>query len=157
MPQNLARKKGTPMIAIIKRAFWFLVWCVIRAYAEFRPQRTIILDGKRYMVRYFLTSTPEGDATGTPGTYLHHIRCADVDRRVHNHPWEWANTRILRGGYVERREWPGERISGFIFSRKPGDRAALTPNVYHRITYVEPNTWTLFRAGPKHGRGWGFK
>lgn len=140
---------------MIARAFWFLVWLVVRAYAEFRPQRTIYLDGKKYMTRFFLTSTPQGDETGTPGWYLHCLHAHDADRRVHNHPWEYASTRVLRGGYLERRQYSdGARL---MFVRIAGDRSTFPPEVFHRITWVDKNTWTLFHAGPKHGRGWGFR
>jgi hypothetical protein len=139
----------------VTRAFWFLVWCVVRAYAAFRPQRTIFLNGQRYMTRYFLTSTPKGDETGTPGLYLHRLWIPDADRRTHNHPWEHATTRILRGGYVERRTY--DDGAALIFRRVAGDRASLPPGVFHRVASVEPETWTLFRAHAKHGRGWGFR
>jgi hypothetical protein len=137
------------------RCFWFLVWLVVRSYAEFRPQRTIYLDGRKYMTRYFLTSSPVGDETGTPGRYLQRLHMPDADRRLHNHPWESAETRVLRGGYLERREYDDGKALTFV--RRTGDRASLPPGMFHRIFAVADNTWTLFHAGTKHGRSWGFR
>ena len=91
-----------------------------------------------------------------PGLYLHEIHSADSDARgLHNHPWSRGDTRVLRGEYIERRQYDdGARLT---FIRRAGSRATLPPEVFHRITSVKPNTWTLFRAFQKHGRGWGFR
>lgn len=135
-------------------ALW-LLWAVLRAYAIVRPKRVIgahTLGPQPFplFTRWFLTSRPKGDATGTPGAYLHHLQRADADRREHNHPWTHGTTLVLRGGYCETRD-------GIRRYRLPGDRAGFSPTTYHRIVDVLPNTWTLFVAGPKHGRGWGFR
>ena len=139
---------------VIARAFWYAVWLVLRAYAFTRPSVTIFLGG-RYLRRWFLTCTPEQDASGTPGRYLHEWHSPDPDRRLHNHPWEWAYTRVLRGGYTEARsDWDKPAR---IRVRRVGDRVAFGPSTRHRVAAIAPNTWTLFHAGPKHGRGWGPK
>lgn len=142
------------------RAFWFLVWCVLRAYAVTRPRVTILAnDGTTIVRRWFLTSRPVGDATGTPGWYLHHIVSPDPDPDPHNHPWEIATTRVLRGAYLEERSnviaprW----VNHVHRLRSVGDPVpAFKRSIFHRVTHVRPNTWTLFHAGQKHGRGWGF-
>lgn len=129
-----------------------LLWFVLRAYAALRPYRAITYPGTSDILfeRWFLTSRPKGASTGTPGWYLHRYRRPDYERREHNHPWSDAHTRVLRGGYVETRD-------GHRRVRLPGDRAGFSPAVFHRIVAVLPGTWTLFYAGPKHGRGWGFR
>ena len=148
----------------MKRSLWFLMWCVLRVYAFTRPKAVIKLDGEPYITRWFLTSRPDLGETGPPGWYLQRIHRPDADRRMHNHPWRWASSRILRGGYVEAREvrrLAFDTSSYHTLRHKPGSRVVLyshaSVNDYHRIQHVEPNTWTLFHAGPKHGEGWGFK
>ena len=87
--------------------------------------------------------------------FVHRIYAPDQDRDLHNHPWPFAFAIILRGGYEER--WVGED-SGYRRRRyfyKPFSINLLTPDCYHRIEKVEPNTWTLFVAGPR-SRRWGF-
>ena len=96
-------------------------------------------DGSLYLRRIYLTRN----------VYLHHIAQADDDRALHNHPWEYATTRILTGGYLE------QRTPRFPAWRAPGDVVRLTRNTYHRIALVKPRTWTLFVAGPRVA-SWGF-
>jgi hypothetical protein len=140
---------------MITRAFWYLVWLVVRAYAFTRPKTIIYIDGLAYKTRYFLTSRPVGDETGPPGWYLHHYHRPDADRRLHNHPWTRATTRILRGGYSEIRGYDdGAR---YIFTKRAGDTGEIFERTFHRVASLHGDTWTLFHAGPKHGRGWGFK
>lgn len=142
-------------------AIGWLLWLVLRAYALARPLRVIGVDAagnsrlgpqpNPLFLRWFLTTKPtRPDETGTPGWYLHNYRREDHDRREHTHPWTTAHTLILRGGYIETRD-------GIRRVRLPGDRAVITERESHRIVSVLPNTWTLFYAGPKHGRGWGFR
>lgn len=131
-------------------AVGFSLWVVLRLLATTRPMITARgPDGTPIFHRWFLTSRPFGGSTGTPGWYLHHLTAPDYDPEEHNHPWERAETRVLRGGYTESR-------SGIRRARLPGDCAGFSGSTFHRITSVLPNTWTLFYAGPKHGRGWGF-
>lgn len=84
---------------------------------------------------------------------LHWIHSKDQDRDMHNHPWGEARTRILTGGYVEQRLVDGMAVN---FLREPGSVAEIGMDTFHRITYVEPRTWTLFRAGPRV-QTWGFR
>jgi hypothetical protein len=135
----------------MKRLICFLVWRLVRAYAATRPCVTIYLNGAPYLTRWFLTCRPESGKTGTPGWYLHHIHVSDVDRRPHNHPWEWARSWILRGWYLEERG-----LSAFRVAWHTGDRNTLHGDSVHRIAAVSRGgVWTLFHSGPKHGRGWG--
>lgn len=132
------------------RALFFLAWLVFRVYAAFRPVARITDGaGTLLITRWFLTSRPGADgSTGTPGWYLHRIENPDTATEEHTHPWR-GDLWVLRGRYVEFRR-------GRSCARRAGTRATLLPNESHRIVFVEPGTWTLFRAGPKHGRGWGF-
>ncbi len=130
-------------------AVGWLVWAVLRAYVfVFRRPSAQIARGT--ITRWFLTSTPAGDETGPPGWYLHRINAPDYTTEEHNHPWAYAKTWILRGGYCELR-------SAAPYWRNAGSTAELRPDDFHVNVIVRPNTWTLFYAGPKSGLGWGFR
>lgn len=84
--------------------------------------------------------------------YLHHFHRSDVDRELHNHPWEWAVSLILVGGYTEeRRVGDGVRVKLFL----PGELNRIGQNDFHRVDLVEDDAWSLFLVGPKVS-GWGF-
>lgn len=108
---------------------WRLPGCVLDLINE---------DGSLYLKRIYLT----------PSRYLHHPAQADQDRHPHNHPWIWARSRILTGGYLEQRRF-------WLSWRGPGDVVELDSTTYHRIAFVKPNTWTLFTHGPRCA-SWGF-
>ena len=147
---------------MIARAFWFLVWAALRAWAVFCPKDVITLSGDRYMTRYYLRGSPGGAG---PSLRLQHIHRPDAMREFHDHPWFEAQSRILRGWYVERRfrEYGRGRSSPpHTFTRNTGARSTLLnlPGARdrHRITAVAPDgAWTLFRTSERHGRGWGFQ
>jgi hypothetical protein len=88
-----------------------------------------------------------------PSVRIHHIRRADSDRHLHDHPWN-ARTIVLRG---TKRSGPPAIATGR--ARCTG-AAAATPAAlfrqFHRISYVPPEgVWTLFITWPKKGT-WGF-
>lgn len=82
---------------------------------------------------------------------VHHIKRADQDRHLHDHPWN-ARTVILLGEYTEVRE------DGQTYRRVKGDTATLHHNEYHRIVHVDPQwgAMTLFITYRYRGT-WGFK
>ncbi|WP_122448727.1 hypothetical protein [Pseudomonas viridiflava] len=89
---------------------------------------------------------------------IHHIKRADADRDLHDHPWN-ARTIILRGNYTEQRliehSDPAALATEYI-TRMPGDTAQLSFGEYHRIDEVsEDGVHTLFISGPYQGT-WGF-
>ncbi len=143
---------------MIARALGFLVWLLVYAYARLarRPHTVIRIGGRPYITRWFLTATPAAGSTLTEGWHLHRIHVGDGDRRLHNHPTEWARAWVLRGGYKEQWNF-GDGAAYCSYLYEPGAKIEIPPEVYHRIAWVRPNTWTLFHAGPKHGRGWGFR
>lgn len=112
--------------------------------------------------------------------FLHQIHRPDKDRHLHNHPWPWASGIILTGGYDEVRTsglngspeyfryrslwWNLRNVLETFWLKGPKEfwtwrgypRAShLYENTYHRILTVEPNTFTLFLAGPR-SKDWGF-
>lgn len=114
-----------------------------------------------YMYRYWLFNPYPHSAAAVPGAAkrgrwqfpisirLHHIMRHDMDRDLHDHPWN-ARTIILRGGYTE------DRIGEREIVRMAGDTAKLAYGEYHRITRVTPDgAWTMFITGKYRGT-WGF-
>lgn len=100
------------------------------------------VDGSLYLRRIYLL----------PFMYLHLIAQADDDRHLHNHPWVWARSLILRGGYLEN--FHDQPRTGWTW-RTRGSWVKLGSSLYHRIALVEPGTWTLFVSGPRT-QSWGF-
>lgn len=86
--------------------------------------------------------------------FLHHFRMSDPDRGWHNHPWEWCESRLLWGCYLQECFLPRWRERWRRKFRR-GEWNYLHGQ-YHKITLLERPVWTLFRAGAKHGKGWGF-
>lgn len=148
----------------------------------------------KYLSRYYLFGRPhmaDGsdpfDAHGDPkdgiqwsklpfGIYLHRFHRSDEDRELHNHPWRWAVSLILSGGYVEERKANMPKGWPLVFQRTrkrvfvPGDINRITSNDFHRVELLDScqvhaadgscevgfeHTWTLFVVGPKF-QGWGF-
>jgi hypothetical protein len=163
---------------------------VLRCYVwVFRMPSAVFRDeaGSPYMTRYFLTRSTAREylstgKSGAPGPYLHHFHRGDYDRRLHNHPWEYAWSWILSGGYVEERIRPTPAAlfywqeQGFV-SRVPlfeaylaGSVNRIRENDFHRVSLASDHgplpglfgwlacrqTWTLFYSGPKTGNRWGF-
>lgn len=135
------------------------------------------VDGtQRYMGRWWLFNPyPHGsDGDGRrfawlPSVRIHHICQADVDRHLHDHPWN-ARTIILSGWYTEERPWDSlpesetAKADGIaltnefraVFHRTSGYTGRLLYGQYHRISSVSPGgVWTLFLVGRKRGT-WGF-
>lgn len=93
---------------------------------------------------------------------LHHIATPDLDRHLHDHPADFFSL-VLSGGYVEDRpETPdpcfdddgAERIRTVV--RGPGSFALRRASDRHKISFVAPDTYTLFIffGGKRHW--WGF-
>lgn len=106
-----------------------------------------------------------------PSVRLHHIKRADQDRHLHDHPWN-ARTIVLRNWYKEERPTAacstrdlilyncdrlfrhGMEIS--VLARGAGYTGRLLYGQYHRISEVSPGgVWTLFITWRYRGT-WGF-
>lgn len=141
-------------------------------------------DDPSYMARYWLfnpypVSSQDRKRWQFPiSIRLHHIKRADADRHMHDHPWN-ARTIILKGWYGEKRMVDDESVQrGHIsakiateaagarwllgdyatehFTRAPGDTATLRVGQYHTITDVPVDgVWTMFISGPWRA-DWGF-
>lgn len=120
--------------------------------------------GSTYMERYWFFNSYEQTArdkpkvSWLPSIRIHHIKRPDLDRNMHDHPWD-ARTVILRGWYVEEREakCPGCGREVDTFIRNRGDTAKIGFGEFHNITHVSPGgVWTMFIMSKYRGV-WGFK
>jgi hypothetical protein len=151
-----------------------------------RAQRTpyfhiMSADGSnRYMGRWWLFNpygrTDDGEQGPArykwlPSVRVHHIMRPDLDRHLHDHPWN-ARTIILRGWYSEERptgkcttEDLMQYCSGTkvrhgvelsLIERSAGYTGRLLFGQYHRIARVpDEGVWTIFITWKKRGT-WGF-
>lgn len=107
--------------------------------------------------------------------YIHHMRCDDDDRALHDHMYHNCSI-VLRGTYGEvthgrktmrwfrkhKKEFAGlpQAQSSFglptiKLSREAGSIVFRRPGTPHRLTVEKGPVWTLFITGPRV-RQWGF-
>lgn len=107
----------------------------------------------KYLERFYLISDrpAESDEEAAPreryfNLFLHHFLRSDDDGALHSHPWSWAVSLVLVGGYREER-----RVGDSVVSRivKPWSLNFLRGSDYHRVDLLEEDAWTLFLVGPK--------
>lgn len=82
------------------------------------------------------------------------------DPRPHNHPWEWIDCKVLRGGYTAVEYLPdgnGGYTETTIILRAGDPEHRVDYNTHHQIVEVEPGSITLMSFGPivGDGRQWG--
>lgn len=108
-------------------------------------------DGQPYITRTLL---PRADGSRV---ILHRIHREDFDEHPHNHPWKRATFTVLAGGYDEERLVNLDYPKGAMVKRtlRPGDVNQLDDKTFHRISRVEPGTWTLGVLGER-AQSWGF-
>ena len=82
---------------------------------------------------------------------LHRFHRSDDDLELHNHPWRWAVSLVLAGGYREERRDGNEVIRRWVL---PGDLNVIRHDTFHRVDLLEDDAWTLFLTGPKTS-SWG--
>jgi hypothetical protein len=116
------------------------------------PARATIAgdDGRPKLHRRYLVGTGK-----TFGVFLHHFVGSDGPTELHDHPWRWAVSLVLWGGYLEER-----RLTASARSTRrwlgPGRLNLLRPGTFHRVELRAGRpAWTLFVHGPKVRR-WGF-
>lgn len=111
-------------------------------------------DGSLYMQRWQLVRL------GRWNLRLHDIRTADLDRHLHDHPWNFLSL-VLAGGYIELRPvatdpcFVGDTERVIARHRLPGSVAFRRATDRHRIAHVRPGTVTLILTWPKV-HWWGF-
>ena len=122
----------------------------------YRKGHLLHADGSLYMGRWTLFETRWLSAR------LHHIATPDLDRHLHDHPWNFLSI-VLAGGYVEERPWTIEpcfwsdsdseiKIASY---RSPGSVALRRATDRHLISFVQSDTWSLFIYG-RVRQWWGF-
>lgn len=108
--------------------------------------------GEPYLERYHLLRLPGGG-----GVYLHRFVASDPDRGLHDHPWPWALSWVLAGGYRELLLAPagaGERVVERPV--RPGRFNRIGGGDFHRVILPEGGeAWTLFMHAGKC-KDWGF-
>lgn len=125
----------------------FLTWLT-----DYMPAKFILIDGKPYIDRFFVI--------GWRGYnfYLHQFFSGDGQRDLHNHPWPFSFSIILRGSYIETflAKWFASPHAVIKTNTRIVKRFnVITGNRFHNIDQVAPNTWTLFFVTPKT-QHWGF-
>lgn len=109
-------------------------------------------DGSLYMERF--------EIFGIRNARLQHIVREDRDRHLHDHPWPFVS-KVLSGAYREERplyETPhfiGDVETTYPTYRATGSWAFRRAHDRHKISHVEPDTWTLFITG-RYCNKWGF-
>lgn len=126
------------------------------------PLLKILVGGEDYLDRYYVagpkpsTGFPPGMKLRLPWLpwtiYLHKFYRGDLDRALHNHPWN-AVSLILVGGYREE-YLDGETVRSRTL--KPGQVNVIRTTRFHRVDLLGSGpTWTLVIHGPRVQK-WGF-
>jgi len=124
--------------------------------------RDIRVEDELYLRRFYITprrKDPYGNSTGRYlgfGVYLHYFYVGDEDRQLHNHPWKYALSYILTGGYMEERR---NNNSYAVETRdvKTGTFNFISADDFHRVIKKPggKHVWTLFFTGFRN-QDWGF-
>jgi len=127
---------------------------ICRFVAARVPRRVFDRNGETPPItRYFLYGKSKSSPDEQFRVTMHEHHRGDPSGELHNHPWAWAWSLILAGGYDE------ERIVGpGIVTRRyvAGDVNRLDQSDRHRISDVAPGTWSLFVTGPRVRDAWTF-
>jgi hypothetical protein len=111
--------------------------------------------GTLYLERYRVIGAMNGRHRWFPFTvYLHRFHRPDLDRALHNHPWPWAFSLVLAGGYDELRPGLADWWHS-VRTLKAGSVNWLRGYTFHRVAELHGETWTLFVVGRKV-QAWGY-
>ncbi|OHD22132.1 MAG: hypothetical protein A2Y38_10290 [Spirochaetes bacterium GWB1_59_5] len=108
--------------------------------------RIIMRTDDPYLSRWWVLRTP------IVKVYVHKFHRSDWDEDLHNHPWAWALSLILKAGYCEERRLGNQVISRLV---KPGNINLIRHSTFHRVDLLQKDCWSLFIAGPRK-QDWGF-
>lgn len=93
-------------------------------------------NGVLYLERFRIFGWTPGSSRRYPfSIYLHRFHLQDLDDVLHSHPWKWAISLVLAGGYTELRQ------DGEVRRLGAGSLNWLNGESFHRITKVE---WRRF-------------
>lgn len=127
----------------------------LEALGALLPSYSIRNHGNEYLRIHYLLGEPPAWADASwlgwmPFTiYLHHFERGDLDDEFHTHPWTWARSLILTGGYIEEIM----RSAGDTAWRlsRAGSVNRIDFRTVHRIDGLLGDTWTLFVCGGRGG------
>jgi hypothetical protein len=100
-------------------------------------------DGRLKLRRFYLIGS--GD---TLGLMLHQFVADEDQETLHDHPWRWGISVMLRGGYFEERlDDDGTRRTRWV---APGHLNVVRGDRFHRVSLRAARpAWTLFFHGPR--------
>lgn len=116
------------------------------------PCKIVRVNGRPHFERYYI-----GQLCGWT-FHLHRFLARDGDRGQHDHPWSVAVGIPLTGWYRQLVvQWLDPLLGPKLKEQRIGwlRPNILTARTVHQITYVAPNTWTLFAHRP-HCKEWAF-
>ena len=87
--------------------------------------------------------------------YLHRFGRDDDDRALHDHPWLFNCSIVLRGMLAEITPHPSPKWGQIRRGLSAGDWRFRWGRSPHRLELRSPHAWTLFITGPRI-REWGF-
>jgi hypothetical protein len=149
-----------------------MLWLIHLIARRLKCREIVDGEGTVYLKRYRVFGWLPGDKPCRYSLYLHHFQREDQDRELHNHPWKYAVSLVLAGGYEEQLVIPKEkaadvmllgmtvqyrkRIFTWIRRLRPFRINILRGDTFHRVHKLHgKETWTLFLCGPK-ASSWGF-
>jgi hypothetical protein len=104
--------------------------------------KTVDGQARLYLRRFHILKSPDR------GIKLHRIILSDLDRDMHDHPWNFVSI-MLHGSYVEHTPQGSRRyIAPTVIRHKAED--------LHKLTLDCGEVWTLVFTGRKR-RTWGFQ
>jgi len=113
-----------------------------RLLSLFLKRLDIVHDEVLYLRRWLLFSTRRLTV------YIHRITQPDLDRNLHDHPWNSLIV-IMRGGYIE------ETPTGLVSYMAPRIRYMPAEHTHRIALHYRGTTWSLVFCG-RHKRTWGF-
>jgi hypothetical protein len=126
----------------------------IAGLATKRPPDFVIGGDEPYLLRWFLI--PRNPIFNI---YLHEFWRDDDDRALHDHPWLFNASWLLRGAYIEHTIKAGGLVVKTL--RQAGAFKLRVGPAPHRLELTTNSVgdkmkcWTLFITGPRV-RSWGF-
>lgn len=132
---------------------------LINLAARHLPSFTISPKKIKYLTRYYLFLKDRNWFN----IYLHEFHSSDRDigtngfGLLHNHPFKWSFSIILKGSYAEERLLDNGNI--IVRLLKPGMVNFIKRTDFHRVDLIDGKVWTLFFTGPRiidKESAWGF-